>query len=376
MFKILPVILSSLFLTILSDSCSSYELDKCGIKVYLHKEKFFYFIMTVMLAVKVGLRTRGNDTATYRYAYEMLATGRQGLQSINWFNISRAPGLQLWEVTLKTIGASTQDYLMLIALFTISVYLWFIRKYTCNIKLSVFYFITMGVYGFTMAAIKQTTAVAFLMIATDCAIKHKWKKFVFWVFIAELFHPYSFIYLIIFFLQFSPWSKRTYILLFSSAIVSIVLTRLMNIIDAITGTLGYNYSDNSFTGEGVNVFRVLVVWVPLVLSFLVRDKLCKSDDMVMNIAINLMMVNAVVMFIGLFGTANYFARLANYFLIFQVIALPLIIGLLNQNDKYIISFMSVICFSAYYIYEAGILRGGIDANYSFMPLSEYLGGLL
>ena len=58
---------------------------------------------------------------------------------------------------------------MFFALTSIPVYLWFIRKYTCNLTLSVYFFITMGTYVFSMAAVKQTAAVALLMIASDRA---------------------------------------------------------------------------------------------------------------------------------------------------------------------------------------------------------------
>lgn len=372
MLKILPIVLCSLFLAFLSNNQSKYTLDDNGRKVYYKKEKLFYFIMAASLAIFVGLRTRGNDTFAYRQMYEGIDAGADSIGKIDWLNISAAPGLQFLSILLKKLGASTQDYFMLTALITNGIYLWFIRKYTCNILLSIFYFITMGVYGFTMAAIKQTMAVAFLLLATDNAIRKKWTKYLFWVMIAELFHPYSFIYLVVPFVTFRPWSRGTYYLLAGSIVVAFLLPRLLPAIDAVTGTLGYSYGGNEFAGEGVNIFRVLVVWVPLVLSFLKKERLRRSDDKAMNIIVNLMMVNSVIMFIGLFGTANYFARLANYFLIFQALALPWLLGLFEQSDRMLLTRASVIGFSAYYYYSAGIVHGGVDANYNFITFWEYI----
>lgn len=372
MLKILPIVLCSLFLAFLSNNQSKYTLDDNGRKVYYKKEKLFYFIMAASLAIFVGLRTRGNDTYAYRQMYEGIDAGAGSIGNIDWLNFSAAPGLQFLSILLKKLGASTQDYFMLTALITNGIYLWFIRKYTCNILLSIFYFITMGVYGFTMAAIKQTMAVAFLLFATDNAIQKKWIKYLFWVMIAELFHPYAFIYLVVPFVTFHPWSSGTYYLLAGSIVVAFLLPRLLPAIDAVTGSLGYSYGENEFAGEGVNIFRVLVVWVPLVLSFIKRARLRRSDDRAMNIIVNLMMVNSVIMFIGLFGTANYFARLANYFLIFQALALPWLLGLFEQSDRILLTRASVIGFSAYYFYDEGIVHGGIDANYNFITFWEYL----
>ena len=49
---------------------------------------------------------------------------------------------------------------MIFAIVSVSLYLWFIREYTNSITLSIYFFTTMGVYTFAMAAIKQTIAVA------------------------------------------------------------------------------------------------------------------------------------------------------------------------------------------------------------------------
>lgn len=92
----------------------------------------------------------------------------------------------------------------------------------------------------------------------------------------------------------------------------------------------------------------------------------------MNIIVNLMMVNSVIMFIGLFGTANYFARLANYFLIFQTIALPWILRLFNNRDQKMLAGMSMVGFAAYNYYGEVLANGRFDLNYSFITVLEYI----
>ncbi|MGN1157619.1 MAG: EpsG family protein [Agathobacter sp.] len=372
MTKLIPIICFAIIMAWLSENTSRHRLNEEGKLVYAYKDKVFYFILAASMAVFVGLRTRGNDTYTYRLMYENIGTGWDFIVNIDWSNISAAPGLQCYCMILKTLGATTQDYFMLTALITVGIYLWFIRKYTCNIFLSIFYFITMGAYTFTMAAIKQTMAVAFLLLATDNAIQGKWAKYPFWVAFAELFHPYAFIYLVVPFVTFAPWSKGTRFLLAGSVFVALFMSRLLGAIDSVTEALGYNYAVNEFTGAGVNIFRVLVVWVPLVLSFLQREKLRRSEDRTMNIIVNLMMVNAVIMFIGLFGTANYFARLANYFLIFQTIALPWLLRLFAGGNRKVITGVSMVGFAAYYYYGEALTNGGFDLNYDFITFWEYL----
>lgn len=373
MWKLVPIYIVTLLLAFFSQRNSTYRLDVWGEKEYAYREKLIFFIMSFMLAIFVGLRTMGNDTYTYRMMFENgIKGGMEGFTSINWLNISGAPGLQFVEVLLKTIGATTQDYFMVCALFTVITYLWFIHKYTSDIWLSIYYFLTMGVYTFTMAAIKQTMAVAILLIATDRAIQKKNVQFVIGVLIAELFHPYAFIYLIVPFLFFVPWTRKSHLLICGTVIISLGLSRFMSGILLMTESLGYSYDVNEFTGEGVNVFRVFVVWVPVLISFLGRKQLQNNSDRINNLFINLSMVNALIMFIGLFGTANYFARLANYFLIFQTLSLPWSIRLFTKESKKLVIIASIFCYALYNYYGTVIANGAFDQQYDFITLKEFL----
>lgn len=375
MAKLIPIIVFSMILAFVADRSSGYSYDTRGIKQYTSKNRIFFVALVLVMAVFVGLRTSGNDTYTYQQMYERIPDGIDAIFSVDWTDLAAAPGHQFISGCLKYIGASTQDYFMFFALISVPVYLWFIRKYTCNLTLSVYFFITMGVYVFAMAAVKQTTAVALLMVASDRAFEKKYVQFVVWLLIAELFHPYAFVYLIVPFMSFIPWTWKTYVLLVGTAVVSMGLSRLMGGILAMTDVLGGDYSATEFLGEGVNIFRVLVVWVPVGLSFLARKYIRVNSDRISNYIINLTMVNAMVMFVGLFGTANYFARLANYFLIFQTLSLPLIFNYFTKQSKRLLIIVSVLCYCVFFYYENTIANGRFDEIYQFLSIYEYLGQL-
>lgn len=372
MTSLYPIMAYALVLAYLSSLQSPYKLDSYDGKVYIYRERFFYLIMTIGMTVFVGLRTRGNDTYAYKDIYNRIQLGATVFSGVNWTNMAASPALQLLQNILKAWGRSAQEYIMLCALLTIPIYLWFIRKYTTDIWLSVFYFITMGAYTFAMAAIKQTICVAFLLVATDAAIQRKWGRFLFMIVLAELFHPYAFVYLIVPFLFFPPWSGKTLLLIAGTVLTSLFLSRLMGGIMALTETLGADYSETEFIGEGVNLFRVLVVWVPVILSFPARDYLRRTDDRVTNLVINASMINAFIMFIGLFGTANYFARLANYFLIFQTLSLPWVLRIFEPKSKRLVTAVSLLCYMAYFYYQCVLANGAFDRVYSFMTLGEFL----
>lgn len=378
MSKLLPVFLIGLCLALISDRRAIVGFDQYGDKYYKHKEKGIFIIMTIILAVFVGLRTTYNDTETYRHAYELINGGLNSLTYVD-FSFGANPGFNIVNIILKTIGVSTQSFLMIYAVLTVSIYLWFIRKYSDNLWLSVFLFFTMGCYTFTMAAIKQCIAVAFCLIATDRIMRNQKVSFVFWVIIAASFHPYSFMYLIVPFLSFEAWCNKTYILLLVSGIIGVSLQGLLGTVVNITTMLGEEYDASTFVGEGINIFRLAVVWVPVIISFFIQKYLKKNNSKIDNIILNLTILNAEIMFIGLFGTANYFGRLANYFLIFQALCLPHLFKGFNKSSQVLVTFLCILGFLLYFYY-ANVINQHFDSGYNYISFISYIreviGGVL
>lgn len=369
MSELLPVFIATMILAWFSEKQS---IPNKVYEDYLKKDIFMYTIMAIILAVFVGLRVRYNDTTAYRHAYEIMPCDFSG---ISW-SIGDNPGFNFINRCMKMLGFSTQDYLMFYAFITVLVYLWFIRKYTKNIWLSIFLFMVSGSYTFTMAAIKQCVAVAFCMIATDRFLNKKRVVSILWILLACTFHPYSFMYFILPFLNFQPWTIKTYLMIGIWGVVGVGLESMLGTIVDITSMMGEEYTVGSFSGDGVNIFRLLVVWVPVLVSFLARKELRRSEDKKYNLLINLTILRAEIMFIALFGTANYFARLANYFCMFQLITLPYMFKFYNQRSKRFLTVAMVICYMAYFYYSQAILYGGFDRLFGRISFIEYISTLL
>ena len=370
MSELLPVALTSLILAVLSHYTSVY--DRNGMR-YARKEWVFYAALMVVMILFVGLRTKYNDTTMYTHAYNLMEA-EAIFADIDW-RIGNNPGFNVVNQILVNLGVDVQSYLMFYAAITVGIYLWFIRKYSCNLWLTIFLFLTAGIYTFTFAAIKQCVAVAFCLVGVDRAIQRKWISFVLWVLLGSTFHVYALMYLLVPLLAFEPWTKKTYIILGAFGTVGILLQPLMGTIISITTMLGEEYDAASFGGEGVNPFRLAVVAVPAVLSFMTRRVIWKKNDRTMNLMVNLVMLNAAIMFVALFGTANYFARLANYFLIFQCITIPWLFSNFDRETRKWLLPAAVVCYAAYFYY-ANVINQHFDSGFSSVTLMEWLRSLV
>ena len=338
-----------------ADSEKRHRLILCSIVIF------------ILLAGFAGLRTHCNDTGAYRHGYELIteSSWKESDKSVganplfNWVNYQ-----------LKMHGVSTQNFLMFWAVLTVGCYVIFVHHYSVNYPLTVFLLFTTGCYTFVFAGIKQAAAVGVALIAVMFGLKRKWLIYVVGILTATLIHPYALMYFLVPFMQFRPWMKKTYWMLVTFLAAGLLLRPLLGTVINITMMLGEEYTVSEFSGEGVNVFRVLVCNVPLALSFVYRKKLFVNSTKEENLIMNLTMLNGTIMFVGLFGTANYFARLANYFLIFQALALPWMLKKIGGKDGQFLTVLMILGYAAYFYY-ANVLAIPFDQDFARLSIVEY-----
>ena len=369
MSKLIPITLFSLLFAILSHRYSLYDPIN---GVYLRKERFFYTIMSIGMIMFAGLRITYNDTGSYREAYRVLVTAEQGIiAGIDWLKIGENPGFEVVLRVMKYWNLSEYAFVMIFSVFTVGVHLWFFRKYSCNLFLTIFLFIAFDAYVFQFAAIKQCTAMACCLIATDRAINKKYGSFLLYVLVGTLFHPYALMYLCVPFLSFRPWSKYTFIMLVIFALVGFGLQSMLGTLLDVTDMFGEQYDVSSFNGEGINPIRLLVTSVPLWLSFLTKKQIETATERDQYIIMNLCMLNVELMFVALFGTANYFGRLANYFIPFQTLAFPWLLKQFDGKGRKTVTLGIVVFYVAYFVYAMSIYSN-FDSNYWSITFGDLL----
>lgn len=336
-----------------------------------HRDRFLTAVLILFLGIFCGLRTWYNDTVTYIQIYEYLTPTLQNFARDNTATYATGIGFAFVNSALKTIGFSTQDYLMFYALITTFCYVRFVRKYSDNFPLGVFLMFTTGFYTFAFAAIKQCMATAICLVALDALFEKKRLKYILLVALASLFHPYAIIYFLLLFMDFRPLTWKTYFFIAAFIIVGFSLNSLIGTILDVTDMMGANYDAESFVGEGVNIFRVLVCFVPVAMMFLFGRKMFVGTNRQENIIFNMAMLNALIMFVGLFGTANYFARLANYFLPAQVVVLPWMFRRIKAPDRQVLTIFCIVGYLGYFMY-GNLIQSVFDNCFSKITLWQYL----
>lgn len=328
-------------------------------------------LLIAYLSLFAGLRTGYNDTYTYMSNYKAMAAFPDILTDFSW-KLGDNPGFTLLNSLMKAAGFSAQTFVLTYSVLFVAASVSFLKKYSSSFTLSVFLFACAHGYLFSLAAMKQCASIAIGLIALPLMLKRKWISYVLIILLAATFHPYILLFLLIPFLRFRPWSLGTWIMLVVTVGAGLFLPQFIEaIIDAVA-LLGDGYDANSFIGEGVNIFRVLVASVPAFLSLIFRRDILNVQNAKRDyIFINCSFIYASIMFVGLFGTANYFGRLASYFVLFPAIALPTIINDLPRRNKRCLAALMVVCYLAYFYYGNAINESFAN-EFSRMTLWKYL----
>ncbi|WNF35315.1 EpsG family protein [Bacillaceae bacterium IKA-2] len=298
---------------------------------------------TIMTLVMVsGLRTNIGDTYFYRHSYE--------ITNFTWDYIKSEKdlGFGLLQMLLKMISTDPQLLIFTTALITNLLIVLVLYKYSRLLEISLYVYITSGLFLVSMNGIRQFLAAAIIFAATKYILDGSWKKFFLVVIVASTFHQSALVFIPIYFLVRSKaWTKTTISLLLVAVILVIGYNQFTELLFTVIGESQYgNY--RNFTEQGANKFRIAVYGAPLIIAYLGREKLRllfpKSDYIV-----NLSLLNVVFMIIA---SQNWiFARFTIYFGLYQLILVAWVIKLFREKDQKLIYFALLVCYLIYFYYE-------------------------
>lgn len=313
---------------------------------YPKPNKFLVLAALATLVTVSGLRANIGDTYFYRYAYDF--------NDFTWDYIlsEKDIGFGLVQMLLKNyVSEDSQVLIFTTAFITNTLIVYILYNYSRMIEISLFIYITGGLFLVSMNGIRQVLAASIAFIAIKYLINGNMIRYFLVVVLASLFHQSALILLPFYFLvRAKAWSKATLGLIIISVVIVIGYDQFSSLLfAAIEDTQYGHYKD--FSEGGANIIRVVVSSIPIIFAYLGRDKLREimpfSDYIV-----NMSLVGLLFMVIS---TQNWiFARFSIYFELYQLILISWVIKLFRQRDEKFMYYSILICYIAYYYYESVI----------------------
>lgn len=374
MLKLLAVFAASLILAYISDR-NTKAIRAAGDRYSVWKD-WAYILLVVILTLFAGLRTNYNDTWTYISSFNSAETLSEFLSDPENLNPFKNPLFYAYQSVLKTWVNNSQMLIFSTAMFTQICFLRFFKRYSRNFVFSIFIYFTLGTFVFSLAALKQVTAMAILTLAFPSLEKNQWIKYYIIVLLAMLVHTYAIAFAVLPLFRARPWSTFTFVF------VAVVAVVMMNFESAITAfmeqanDLGKTLAEYEvFSNATINVFRLAVYTVPPLISFAFRKWVLHGASKMENVFIHMSIISLAFMAMGTQAGANMFGRMGNYFELGTICCLPAMLKkTFNERSFRFISAVACVCFIGFFVY-ANVINLNFGQTYRSISLWQFITSL-
>ena len=355
------------------------QLDgrQTGKRHFMLRRADVFMIATILWLTSFSfLRTAYNDTENYIMYFRDAVSVSEFISEGGLLDWAGNPLSMLYRSFIHDLTDNYHVYFFFPAVLNSYAIVKLLKKYSVNPCFSMIVFMSLGTYVTYMASLKQCMALFFLILSIPYAIDKKNFKFYLLVFVAILFHTHSFTFLFLPFLLGKPWNKITWIIiaaaLFSMATYDLTLGAFME----YAQSLGANVVESEvFDDHSINSIRVLVYWVPALLALIFRKRLFKDSTKSENLFVNMSIVSAAILSIGLVEGGNLFGRMSANFEFATAISLPWMIKkLFTKQSAQLVIIVATILYFGYFYYEFAITKD-FSSNYSAISLWQFIKSL-
>lgn len=328
-------------------------------------------LMTVVMTMFSGLRTGYNDTAAYISGFLKADSVAVFLASPDNLDILHNPLFYFVTSVFRSVTDNYHIYLMAFAVLNTVLFVRFLRRYAAegNFAFTVYLYFTIGVFTFSMAALKQITASALLTLAIPALVEKKLARYFAIVIVAGLIHTYAFIFLFLPFLTGKPWGWKSILLLLATVWVMLTFESTIGSVLEYADSMGKHVAEYEvFDGNQMNPFRVAVFAVVPAAAWMFRSYLEPELDREKCILLNMSIISLMFMLLASMNGANMFGRLARYFVLGSIIALPWIIdSVFNKRSAQLLKNIAAICYFAFFLYDNQIF----SQDYKVISIWEF-----
>lgn len=308
------------------------------------KRKRYCFIIGILLFLVAAIRgiSVGSDVGQYRRIFELC-------KQLSWGDLfSRYINEPGFYILCKSVGLITNDFQILLAIvgaiYAVAISV-FIFKNSYNCMISFLMLIPFQFYSFSLSGLRQTVALSVVLAGFSYVKQRKLVKYLISILIAFVFHNTAILGVFIFFLyQVNP-TKRVRVFFFFMVLVFFWFKR--QIIE-FGLSLSEKYTYLGVSSSGVGTAATLILYVAILALYVMfgENKNIPAGEKSYE---TIMM--AGILFQILVPYQPTIFRLAMYFQMFNVLAVPVIVSsksLTIESRRIAISLFILLMFVMYY----------------------------
>ena len=201
------------------------------------------------------------------------------------------------------------------------------RKYSRSFWISLFLFVASTDYiQWMFNGSRQFLAAAISFTALPFIVNRKYIPAILLVFLGSLMHKTALLLLpVIFIVQGKAWNKKTMLIMLGTLLAIVFVSQFTSFLDGILQDTQYENVVSDWEGnndDGTNILRVLVYSIPTIIALLNKAKIEKSDNILINICVNMSIVSTAFYVVSMFTSGIFIGRLPIYMSLYNYILLP------------------------------------------------------
>lgn len=316
-----------------------------------HRRKQYVIFVCILLILQSGLRhlSVGTDTFAYKIMFDDVKFTRWEQIWQNFYDVyvlgeGKDAGYPLLEKLFQIFFPEYQIFLFAIAIFffgSLGQFLYRNTQRIGDILISVCLYQALFYSFFSITGIRQTIATAFTLLAYKYIQDKRLFLFIIFICIAAFIHKSALIFLPFYFIakfRYSRW-------LLIGATISVpfifpIARRFATILASLSASETYmKYAESDYETSGAQVFFIFMLLIALATIF-------KSKSIIYNKRINAEpIINAfslALIFTPLTWVDPSLMRVVQYYSIFSMLLLPILIDIYSPQKKYK-NFITSIC---------------------------------
>lgn len=317
-------------------------------------------ICVILLVLVAALRGSEVGTDTQNYMKDYFRVKNLTYEAVIAMH-SNNHGYYLLSKVFADMGFSVQIWFGFVELLFVGVVTKLILRFSKDVALSYIMFLGLEYYAFSLAGLKQTLSMVFVLAAFLYLYESKYIRFFVCMIIGAFFHVTCLVFLLVIGVSMLKRSKILYfILTVTFAVCAVFYSEILHWIMELWGNEQYSgyLEEASEYSPTVLIVQLLV----LLASFIYYRQYSKRDEKEANMLYGLTFLGAIMQVFA-FEVASAF-RLSLYFSIFGILLMPNCICLeKNLKARRIIRVVCALCFVFFFVYTNR--NGGSVVPYTF-----------
>ena len=309
------------------------------------QSKIAFFCITLVCVCVSGFRYQvGADFSSYYNNYSYYVSDAIDIRNNNEI------GIRIIAKIASRFGSSPQIYIFLCSAVTVILFMIAIKKYTDFALLSFMLYIFLGMFIGSFNAVRQYLACSIIFLGIGVILDGKAIKWILCVIGAFLCHTSAVFILPLYWLVRIKNRKRFIVITLVIAVIAYFsYDNIFSLIDSIKGNVDRSVADRLYAQNSVNIFRVLVSWVPVLLCYF-PVKIINTEDERDRILMNFAVVAAALQTVSMNST--YLARFCTYTTASNILVIPALMKYQTANNRKVLTILILLFYFIYWTSEA------------------------